>query len=306
MKINQKLIRITFILSFLINANVNAQPLLIATDVGAPCAVGINPDGTQNGKTFYNQATNTVGWSGTQWEWHRNGDLFATNSTNTSSLAPCSANFPWTLTTDGINTCGINNPNLEVRGNCAAALPVELMSFFSREINGSLKLFWNTATEINNEKFEIEQSQNGRDFTKIGEVMGMGTTVEQQDYSFEVKSPKNGILYYRLRQMDFDGYVEYSDMISVNFKGESDEVGEFYPNPSNSAKVNLDYISHIDEEIMSSVYDVTGKLLIIEIQQISKGYNNLRFDFNELNSGIYFVKIGDEKKSTYRKLIIER
>jgi hypothetical protein len=188
----------------------------------------------------------------------------------------------------------------------AVALPVELIKFGSSTLVQGIQLDWQTAIEINNERFEIEDSQDGRVFQKIGEVKGNGTTAEQQEYSFEVKNPKKGVSYYRLKQIDFDGQFEYSKVISVDFKGDNGDVGELYPNPSKSGVINLDYFAQSDDEITISVFDVTGKLVVNQIQSISRGNNNLSFDFSELNIGIYIVKIGDERNPTHRKLIIER
>jgi hypothetical protein len=186
------------------------------------------------------------------------------------------------------------------------ALPVELIKFDASTFAKNIRLSWQTASEINNEKFEIEESRDGREFKKIGEVEGKGTTLEQQDYSFEVKNPRNGISYYRLKQIDFDGQFEHSKVISVNFKGENGDIGEFYPNPSKSGIVNLDYTSQNDDEITVSVFAMTGKLVVNQIQSIARENNNLSFDFSELNKGIYIVRIGDERNPTHRKLIIEK
>lgn len=187
-----------------------------------------------------------------------------------------------------------------------ASLPVELVDFKANVLQNAVQLKWSTASETNNEGFEIEESRDGLIFQKIGEVQGNGTTFEQQEYSFEVKNPQNGISYYRLKQIDFDGQFEYSKVNSVNFRGENREVGKFYPNPSKSGLVNLDYFAQNDDEITVSVYDMTGKLVVNQIQSLSRGNNNLSFNFSELNTGIYIVKIGDERNPTHRKLIIER
>lgn len=185
-------------------------------------------------------------------------------------------------------------------------LPVELVHFTGQISGKTVELNWKTASESNNEKFEVERSWNGTEFHKIGEVKGNGTTAEQQEYSFTIKNPRNGISYYRLKQIDYDEQFEYSKVISVDFKGENGDVGEFYPNPSKSGLVNLDYSSQNDDKISVSVFDVTGKLVVNQIQQVSNGESNLSFDFSELNTGIYIVKIGDEKNPIHRKLIIER
>jgi len=194
----------------------------------------------------------------------------------------------------------------QLEGDVQSTLPVELTTFKEIVSKIGVQLSWQTASELNNEKFEIEESQDGRELKKIGEVTGNGTTLEQQEYLFEVKNPRYGISYYRLKQIDFDGQFEYSKVISVDFKGENGDVGEFYPNPSKSAWVNLDYFAQNDDEITVSVFDMTGKLVVNQFQQISSGNNNLSFDFSDLNTGIYIVKIGDERNPIHRKLIIER
>lgn len=225
-----------------------------------------------------------------------NTDFQDASRVNTT-LADFQNTSNWTKSTSDITLSCTNFTN--------HMLPVELVVFNAEEKNKAIYLNWTTASELNNEKFEIEGSQDGREFQKIGEVEGKGTTLEQQEYSFTDKNPRKGISYYRLKQIDFDGQFEYSKVISLNFKGENGEVGEFYPNPSKSGLVNLDYTSETDDEIAVSVFDVTGKLVVNQIQQISNGDNNLSFDFSELNTGIYIVKVGDERNPSLRKLIIE-
>ncbi len=244
----------------------------------------------------------TIIWSITnqRWELLLNGsNLLHHNSTASVPNPPSLTLGTWQ---NGSGCSGITT----LSGDVQSVLPVDLVLFESKMIDKQIALQWITATELNNEKFEVEESREGREFQKIGEVKGKGATHEQQDYSFEVKNPRNGISYYRLKQIDFDGQFEYSKVIRVNFKGENGNVGEFYPNPSKSGTVNLDYTSENDDEILVSVFDVTGKLIVNQIQQFSNGDNNLSFDFSELNTGIYIVKIGDERNPTHRKLIIER
>ncbi|MFT7614872.1 MAG: hypothetical protein ACI9J3_003859 [Parvicellaceae bacterium] len=182
-------------------------------------------------------------------------------------------------------------------------LPVELVFFEGRQSEEEVLLNWTTASELNNRGFEIEESQNGEDFQKIGELQGNGATFEQKDYTFKVENPQIGINYYRLKQKDFDGQFEYSQVISVNFKRINGNIGEFYPNPSNSGVVTLEYTSLNDEEISVSVFDMTGKLVFSQVQSIVSGENN--FNFSTLVKGIYIVKLGFEKSHIYRKLIIE-
>ncbi|MFK7773170.1 MAG: T9SS type A sorting domain-containing protein [Saprospiraceae bacterium] len=190
--------------------------------------------------------------------------------------------------------------------SAGVALPVELISFTANPRKENIDLNWSTASEINNDKFEIEESQDGRDFQKIGEIKGNGTITNQQEYSFQVENPQNGISYFRLKQIDYDGRFEYSKVVSVNFKSNHDEVEVFYPNPSKSGMVSLNYASNQDNEIIVSVFDMSGKLITTRIKEVLTGSNNLSFDFSELNQGIYIVTFKDEKNPSHRKLIIQR
>lgn len=186
-------------------------------------------------------------------------------------------------------------------------LPVELTDFtVQTQDNQTNLLLWQTATEENNKGFEVQKSMNGQDFETIDFVEGKGMTMESQNYTFTDEKPNNGINYYRLKQIDFDGQFEYSKVISVNVNGAIATIGEFYPNPSESGFVNLNYFAQNDNEITIAVFDMTGKLMISQTQQILNGNNNLSFDFSDLNTGIYIVKIGDNIDPIHRRLIVEK
>jgi Secretion system C-terminal sorting domain len=190
--------------------------------------------------------------------------------------------------------------------NYTVALPIELIDFKAEIFHNSVLLTWFTGSEFNNEKFEIQESRTGREFHKIGEISGNVTTTKQQEYSFDIENPINGRSYYRLKQIDFNGQFEYSKVVSVNFKGEGRQVGAIYPNPSKSGLVNLDYLSQNDDQVTVSIFDMTGKLMISQNLQVSNEENNLNFDFSDLITGIYIVKIGNDRNPILRKLFIEK
>lgn len=260
--------------------------------------------GTANSRPRYVAGDGSfIEWSGSRWEIRTTLNQLEYINNSNSATPPCSSFSTWTPQI----SCGADGGSLVTGASCSnMTLPVELINFEYKEIEKYILLNWRTASELNNEKFEVEESRDGRKFQKIGEVEGNGTTFEEQEYSFEVKNPRNGVSYYRLKQIDFDGQFEYSEVISINFRGKNGEVGEFYPNPSKSGLINLDYFAQNDDEITISVFDMTGKLLVNQVQSVLRGNNNLSFDLSELNAGIYIVKIGDERNPTHRKLIIEK
>ena len=136
-------------------------------------------------------------------------------------------------------------------------VPVELVYFKASLRDKTMQLSWQTASEINNQGFEVEQSSNAKAWKTIGFVAGNGTTLETQNYSFLDKQPIVGLNYYRLKQMDFDSVYEYSDIVAVNYES-SVMKNEFltYPNPVSQT---LTY-QIADTEVLQSVQllDVYG------------------------------------------------
>ena len=121
----------------------------------------------------------------------------------------------------------------------SAQIPVELTSFTANVINKTVRLNWITATELNNSGFEIERmsiltSQVSNSWEKIGFVTGNGTSTEVSTYSFVDNHPAQGKNYYRLKQIDFDGSFEYSNIIEVDFILPIEfSLEQNYPNPFN-------------------------------------------------------------------------
>ena len=96
-------------------------------------------------------------------------------------------------------------------------LPVELTSFEAVRIEDNIRLEWTTASELNNDYFEVLKSYDGEAFSVIGYVDGNGTSSEVIDYSYTDSEPKQA--YYRLRQLDYDGQFEYSDVVAAKGNG---------------------------------------------------------------------------------------
>ncbi|MFV1977000.1 MAG: hypothetical protein ACC651_14750, partial [Candidatus Scalindua sp.] len=118
-------------------------------------------------------------------------------------------------------------------------IPVELTSFTAIVIGNSVLLRWRTASETNNSGFSIERRQMSnvkRDMTwnEIGFIQGHGTTTEPQSYSFMDESILSGIYQYRLKQIDYDGSYEYSNIIEVEVGIPTEySLEQNYPNPFN-------------------------------------------------------------------------
>jgi hypothetical protein len=171
-------------------------------------------------------------------------------------------------------------------------LPVELTSFTAISNNGIVELNWETATEINNHGFEIERRSESSEFRTIGFVEGNGTTTETRNYSYVDKTVDQGINYYRLKQVDFDGTYSYSDEVEVDVTAPlAFDLAQNYPNPFNPS-TKIFFSLAVDSKVTLKVFDVLGQeVATLYNNDLSAGSHNVTFDAVNLNSGVYFYRI---------------
>lgn len=185
---------------------------------------------------------------------------------------------PFTISASGFNSFSPFGVSSD------AVLPIELSSFTATRNNNATAIAWQTETESNNDFFNIERSTNGTDFRSIGKKEGAGNSASRINYSFTDENPTKGINYYRLKQTDFDGRFTYSKVQSVNHNAKN-QVAVSPKATQGNLNINTDL-----QEYNVVVYNVAG--------QVVKTIANLSFeqniDINELNEGIYFLKISSE------------
>ncbi len=176
-------------------------------------------------------------------------------------------------------------------------VPVELTLFSGRYINGSVQLEWTTATETNNFGFEVQKRYDNTSYEKIGFVPGNGTTTNGMQYSFEDNDLFAGRIFYRLKQLDFNGEFEYSSEILVEVLNLTNyQLFQNYPNPFNpntSIKYSVPVQSKI--KIKITLYDIIGNevsTLFDGIQQ--SGVHEINLTADNLPSGVYFISMTAE------------
>lgn len=175
-------------------------------------------------------------------------------------------------------------------------IPVELTSFTFEVNDNSVVLNWTTATETNNQGFEIERRTLNSDWKKIGFVNGAGTTTEPHTYQFTELNLTPDNYLFRLKQIDFDGSFNYSKVIEANVnRSLSFSLTQNFPNPFNPI-TKIDY--EVPQECLHSlkVFDVLGNVVANLISEYrSAGSYSIEFNASELSSGIYYyqLKAGD-------------
>ena len=192
----------------------------------------------------------------------------------------------------------------------AVALPVELTKFTAKAVEGKyIQLDWTTATEINNEGFEIERSVNGIEFNNIGFVNGNGNSSNIHNYEyFDEEVSKNTTYYYRLKQVDYDGSFEYSNIVTAKLEGKDEfTIGNLIPNPSQeNGKVSVSIISSSTENISISVYNAIGVNVLNSVELIQEGNSLISIPTNDLSSGTYFINFeGSFGRETKRLVIVK-
>jgi len=171
-------------------------------------------------------------------------------------------------------------------------VPVELTSFTANASQSSVVLVWETATEVNNYGFEIERSFDNVNFSTLAFVKGKGSTTEKQIYSFTDQTSLTGKTWYRLRQVDFDGRFEYSEVISVeNTIPESFSLNQNFPNPFNPS-TRIQFSIPQETQVELSIFDASGKLVENLVSGVkTAGYHEVIWNATNNASGIYFAQI---------------
>ena len=194
-------------------------------------------------------------------------------------------------------------------------LPVELISFTAQVYHEFVELKWKTATETNNRGFEIERrdydAQNS-EWKSLGFVKGRGTASGIKEYSFTDKTVRKSKFKYRLKQIDFDGTVNYSNAIEVDFSIPLKfKLFQNYPNPFGKASFagnNLTEIKfYLPEKCNAklTIYNVLGEEVFRLINQsLETGMHTVSFNASSLKTGIYFYELQTPRFAETKKMLL--
>ena len=193
-------------------------------------------------------------------------------------------------------------------------VPVEMLSFSASAKSNSVELLWSTASEMNNRMFEIQRAdgnsvQNNMNWKTIGYVEGKGTTTERSDYSYNDKTPVNGISYYRLKQIDFDGSYRILNAEMVEFSFVKDyTLEQNFPNPFNPSTI-INYSLPFDGQVELVVYNILGSEVAVLVNEYKEaGNHSVEFSTEELKnsigSGVYIYTLKSGSFTQTRKMVI--
>ncbi|MGH2565700.1 MAG: T9SS type A sorting domain-containing protein, partial [Ginsengibacter sp.] len=180
----------------------------------------------------------------------------------------------------------------------SSPLPITLLSFTASPVNGSVKLDWETTSEINNDHFTIQRSRNSVDWESIKVVPGAVNSSVNVKYSEYDGAPYQGISYYRLQQTDRDGKTSFSPIVSVKI-GQSASIN-IYPNPTSDHI----WITTVGSGRLNvALYNNNGRRINVPV---TVNGNSARLDVGKLSAGTYFVHILQGGQSESRVVLITR
>lgn len=169
-------------------------------------------------------------------------------------------------------------------------LPVELTRFTGAAEYAINYLNWETASEANTEWFIIERSSNGKDaWSEIGRKQAAGNTQNAISYLFMDDNPLPES-FYRLQIIDFDGYTEYSKIISLFQEDLGFKIAGVYPNPAVDI-IQMETLAPKDQAAQLQIIDMQGRIIQYLQVELNKGQNINRIDVSTLPNGVYALQL---------------
>ena len=184
--------------------------------------------------------------------------------------------------------------------------PVELTSFNASISHTKVQLNWQTATELNNQGFEIQRKIENSDWFTIGFRTGKGTTTELTSYFYEddISEINSDKLYYRLKQIDYSGTFSYSNEVEVITQPLDFALYQNYPNPFNPVTI-IKYEIPKNSNVKLEIFDVLGrKVTTLVNEEKQAGRYKEEFDASVLASGIYYYRIVAEGFTSTKKMML--
>ena len=178
------------------------------------------------------------------------------------------------------------------------AVPVELLSFTAEAAAVNVELNWVTASELNNDYFNVEYSKDGSSFTSVIVKVGAGNSTEKVSYAAVHNTSEQGTVYYRLKQTDFDGTTSYSDIVAVDLSAGNDVTFKVSPNPiHNKATITTSEDLH---NASLSVYN--SHMMVKQINNLSG--RSFTFQREDLKTGLYWISLVQDGQVIATKKIV--
>lgn len=242
-----------------------------------------------------------VGVDGTGTVW----DYTGKNSVRTSDAKSSSkGNSNFTPSEWSINPANISDvtPGGFSTGQDASTLPMSLVAFSAEKNVHQILINWTTATEVNNRVFTLLKSFDGVNFESVAMVAGAGNSNQLRNYSYTDVVYIQDIIYYKLKQTDFNGASTLSEIIQVVDNSAAQNISTLYSD-NNQLFMNISATHNTTANIQ--MYSLDGKLVFSEAISVEKGNSKYSLNLPNLPSGLYIVNLVSGNSVITKKIMIQ-
>ncbi|MBL0153425.1 MAG: T9SS type A sorting domain-containing protein [Chitinophagaceae bacterium] len=191
-----------------------------------------------------------------------------------------------------VTKIGVDTLNRFTLANSGEPLAFSLLYLKANYQNRQVRLNWATASETDNNFFELERSSDGKQFNTLARVPGSGNSQTRQYYEYADIQPLPGINYYRLKQVNDAGRPVYSYIVAVNTSDPGSASMRVFPNPT-SGNISLAFTAPAENNYFLLVNDMSGRTIQRKLIHCMQGLNQVSIDLGQMPSGIYSLRIAD-------------
>jgi hypothetical protein len=206
---------------------------------------------------------------------------------------------PYSRSLSGITTLAA----FTVGDTFATPLPVNFVGVKAIAMNDDVNIVWSTAGESNNRGFFVQRSVDAMNFEDVDFVGGTNTTaVVKYSHTDRYAFSSTGMdkLYYRIRQVDFDGTETYSNIVSAQRADRTFTQVDAKPNPF-TRNLNLEIVTAEAGNVTVAITDIQGRVVANVPATLSRGVNTLQLnELNEVKAGLYFIRISGTESTTIK------
>jgi hypothetical protein len=261
--------------------------------VGLTWPYGSNPFDTPGGEVVAEWDSTLINTAptGPPGKWYNKGGFYSPNVLTSNDSVKFSTRHFTFATTKGV------------------LLPVDLLYVKAKTVADGALIEWATAMEVNNDRFIIERSIDLVNFEAIGTVQGQGNSNIEAEYDYLDTEVPTGTVYFRLKQIDFDGEYEYSKIVAVLIESRIETVDEvidlaIYPNPSRTGEViTFEFVNLIDRNITVGLFDIKGRLIYQSSYELGEG--ELFVLEEDLPAGIYIARTIVGNHTIVKRIVIQ-
>ena len=218
------------------------------------------------------------------------GNIYITGSFNgTVDFNTGSSNNNNVLTT--------NNPDIFIaKISQATTLPVKLESFTAKVLSNdnTVMLNWRASLQINNAYFEVERSKDGQQFESVGKIEGCSLCEVIENFELKDNNPFTGVSYYRLKEVDKDGKIVYSQIVSIKLLKETLKIS--LANSISNGEYEI-FIENDEpgKELLLQLWNSNGNLIRQQTRSLAAGNTKIKYSLSNVAAGGYFIRVSDKQ-----------